>query len=80
MNQTINISLPVELKKQAQELVDAGLYASFSDLIRSSLRKLIPESKYDLMAKKAIKEYESGKATILDSEEDIDKFIHNLVK
>ncbi|MFH1721371.1 MAG: ribbon-helix-helix domain-containing protein [Candidatus Altiarchaeota archaeon] len=34
----INISLPVEMYKQARILVDRGLYASFSEMVRNGIR------------------------------------------
>jgi len=45
---TINISLPDKLKTQADNLIRAGYYASFSDLVRTALRETIskqPEAK-----------------------------------
>ena len=38
---TINISLPDKLKTQADNLIRAGYYASFSDLVRTALRETI---------------------------------------
>lgn len=45
---TINISLPDKLKTQADNLIRAGYYASFSDLVRTALRQVMtkqPEMK-----------------------------------
>lgn len=75
---TINISLPAELKNQADELVSGGFYASFSDLVRDSVRKTIQRAKYDLWAKEAKLEEKNGEATILSSSEDIEAFIESL--
>ena len=38
---TINISLPEKLKKQADALIKQGYYVSFSDLVRTAIRRLI---------------------------------------
>lgn len=45
---TINISLPDKLKTQADNLIKAGYYASFSDLVRTAIRETMakqPETK-----------------------------------
>lgn len=42
---TINISLPDVLKKEADVLIKRGYYASFSDLVRVAIRKLLTEHK-----------------------------------
>jgi len=42
---TINISLPDVLKKEADLLIKQGYYASFSDLARVAIRKLIARHK-----------------------------------
>ena len=44
-NVTVNISLPVELKMAADELIKAGHYASFSDFVRTAIRQLIEQYK-----------------------------------
>lgn len=71
---TVNISLPVQLKKQAQELVDRGFYASFSDLVRDSLRQIITKNRYDLLAEEAEKEMKEGKGVLLRDEKDVDGY------
>lgn len=38
---TINISLPDKLKTQADNLIRAGYYASFSDLVRTAIRQVM---------------------------------------
>ncbi|KKQ75382.1 MAG: Addiction module antidote protein, CC2985 family [Candidatus Woesebacteria bacterium GW2011_GWB1_38_5b] len=75
---TINISIPEKLKKQAQELVSSGFYASFSDLVRDSIRDAIKKNKYDLMFEQAKRDEKDGKATILKTEEDIEEFMNSL--
>ncbi len=42
---TINISLPDKLKSQADNLIKAGYYASFSDLVRTAIRETITKPK-----------------------------------
>jgi|GEM_PF-1034386 len=37
---TINISLPDKLKDQADRIIAAGYYASFSDLVRTAIREI----------------------------------------
>ena len=75
---TINISLPEQLKKEADTLVGAGYYASFSDLIRDSLRSLITRIKYDLMIKEAKIDEKTGRAKILRSTNDIDNYFNSI--
>ncbi|NQS89579.1 type II toxin-antitoxin system ParD family antitoxin [Patescibacteria group bacterium] len=75
---TINISIPEQLKSESETLVRSGYYASFSDLVRDSLRHLLEKSKFDLLANQAKKELKKGKATVLDSNKAIDEFLGNL--
>jgi len=75
---TINISLPTQLKSEAEELVENGLYVSFSDLVRDSIRKLIADAKYDLLYLQTKKDYKNGKATVLKSQKDIDDYFEKL--
>ncbi|MCX6816570.1 MAG: nucleotidyltransferase domain-containing protein [Candidatus Beckwithbacteria bacterium] len=42
---TINISLPDKLKADADRQIEAGYYVSFSDLVRTALRQLLPGNK-----------------------------------
>jgi len=48
------------------------------NLVRDSVRKTIQRAKYDLWAKEAKLEEESGKATVITSETDIEEFIKSL--
>jgi len=75
---TINISLPDKLKEQAESLVDKGLYASFSDLVRDALRQTISKSRYDLWAEEAKEDLRKGRAKVLKSQKDIDEYIKSL--
>jgi Arc/MetJ-type ribon-helix-helix transcriptional regulator len=75
---TINISLPEKLKSQAEDLIKNGYFASFSDLVRDSLRRSINLNKYDLWADEAKKELKSGKAKVLKSAKDIDEYMKDL--
>ena len=75
---TVNISLPVKLKKQAQELVDGGYYASFSDLVRDSLCQVLVKNKYDLIADEAEENMKKGKGVLLENENDIDEYFDSL--
>jgi Arc/MetJ-type ribon-helix-helix transcriptional regulator len=75
---TVNVSLPKKLKEQAQKLVEAGYYASFSDLVRDSLRRVVYKSKYDLMVEEAIEDEKRGEAVVLKSKKDIDKYMDSL--
>jgi len=75
---TINISLPKQLKNQAEVLVRDGFYASFSDLVRASIRRLIAEAKYDIWLSEAKLEEKMGKAKVLKSKKDIDDYVKSL--
>ncbi len=75
---TINISLPEKLKSEAEQLIERGFFASFSDLVRHSLRDTMSKNKYELLAELAIEEEKNGTATILKTSKDIKKFVDNL--
>jgi len=75
---TVNVSLPEKLKEQAETLVKSGFYASFSDLVRDSLRRLVSQSKYDLWVEEAKEDVRKGKAKVLKSKKDIDSYFKNL--
>lgn len=75
---TINISIPDRIKEEAKLLVKAGLYASFSDFVRDSMRQALKRDKYEVMFEKAKQDEKEGKAIILDSDEDIDNFINKI--
>ncbi len=79
MINTINISLPSQLKEEAENLVSAGHFVSFSDLVRTAIRKLLTESKYDLLAKEAIEEYKKGETKALKNKSEIKRFVDSLV-
>lgn len=75
---TINISLPTQLKSDAEQLVENGLYVSFSDLVRDSIRKIVADAKYDLLYLQAKRDYKNGKATVLKTQKDIDDYFKKL--
>lgn len=75
---TINISLPDKLRDQANKLVDEGYYASFSDLTRTAVRRLVSESELDLLFEETRKNYKNGKAVVLKNQGDIDEFFDKL--
>ena len=61
---TVNISLPEKLKADADSLIAAGYYASFSDLVRDSLRKVVDIKRGEEPSEyliKAIKEAEEDR-------------------
>lgn len=75
---TINVSLPEKLKEEAQVLIKKGLYASFSDLVRDSLRQAISKNQYDLWAEEAKKDLKTGKAKVLKSQKAIEGYMNSL--
>lgn len=75
---TINISLPEKLKKDADKLVKAGQYVSFSDLVRDSLRNSIEAKELDRLYLEAKRELKSGKAVVLKNKEDIDRYMKSI--
>ena len=75
---TINVSLPEKLKDQAEALVKSGFYASFSDLVRDSLRQIISKNKYDLWAEETKKDIKEGKARVLKTKRDIKKYFDSI--
>mgnify|MGYP001586571815 FL=1 len=72
---TINISLPSQLKAQAEALIDQGHYASFSDIVRNALRLIIRTNYYDDLAQEAMEDYRKGKTKALRTKKDIDAFV-----
>lgn len=42
-----NVSLTPELERYAEEKVEAGLYASFSEVVREALREMMAREKTD---------------------------------
>ncbi len=75
---TINISLPLQLKKDAQKLVDRGLHASFSDLVRDSLRHVIAKDKYDRMAQEAMQAKRKGEGVSFEDKRELAKYFESL--
>lgn len=71
---TINISIPENLKAQAQELVDGGFYSSFSDFVRDSIRNALYRDRYERWADEAEKDLKAGRGVLLKSKKDIDDF------
>lgn len=74
----INISLPEKLKTDAEVLVKKGFFASFSDLVRDSLRNTIAKSRYDLWFEEAKEDERTKKAVVLKSQKDIDNYFEKL--
>ena len=72
---TINISLPEQLKKEADAAIKDGNYASFSDLARTALRQILRNHKIDRMVAEAKADYKAGRGTLLRSKADIHKFM-----
>lgn len=75
---TINVSLPDKLKDQAQELVNMGVYVSFSDLVRDSLRETLRKNKYDLWTIEAQDELKKGKGKMLRTPKEVDAYFETL--
>jgi len=75
MINTINISLPTQLKTDSEKLIKQGQYVSFSDLVRTALRKLLEETNYTQLANQAKEEYLSGKSTSIKNSSDINKYL-----
>jgi len=72
---TINVSLPSKLKSQADDMVKAGYYASFSDLVRTALRQTLSEINLEALAGQAVREHQSGQALILHDSQDVDTYL-----
>jgi putative addiction module CopG family antidote len=75
---TVNISLPSQLKSQAETLVEDGYYASFSDLVRTALRKLIEDYQLDQLALEAQQEHAAGKAPVLSDKKAITRYLDKM--
>jgi Arc/MetJ-type ribon-helix-helix transcriptional regulator len=77
---TINISLPSQLKNEADDLINRGYFASFSDLVRTALRQVVKNSEYDLLSQEAIMEHRNGNSTVLSTSEEVDKYVQTVTK
>ena len=75
---TINVSIPDKLKEKAEKLVKEGYFASFSDIVRTSLRSTIEENIYNLLGDEAEREYAEGKTIGLKTKKDIVDFVSSL--
>ncbi len=77
MISTINISLPAQLKSEAEKLIESGYFVSFSDLTRTAIRRLV-ESKYDFWADEAKKDFAKGKLTEITDEKDVGGYLKKI--
>ncbi len=75
---TINISLPDKLKEAGENLIKAGYFASFSDLVRDSLRNSIEKTNMDHLYLEAKKDLRTGKATVLRNKNDVEKYMKSI--
>ncbi len=80
MNYTVNVSIPKPLADMAHEQVKKGYYATFSEVVRAALRRLLVEDHVPTfqMSKKAqrrvaraLKEYRQGKTIRVTSVKDL---------
>ncbi len=78
MISTINISLPKQLKALAEKEIKKGYYASFSDLVRSSLRKTLMESELNQLLEETKAERKVGRGYVLKNKKDIDNYFKSL--
>ena len=75
---TINISLPITLKSQAEDAVGLGMYSSFSDFVRTAVREHLAVIKYDILAEQAKKEYKEGKGTLVRNKKELKEYFKKL--
>ena len=75
---TINISLPITLKSQAENAVGLGLYSSFSDFVRTAMREHLAAIKYNVWAEEAKKEMKEGKGTLIKTDAELDAYFKKL--
>ncbi|MBF0208617.1 MAG: hypothetical protein HQK53_17230 [Oligoflexia bacterium] len=78
MISTINISLPSKLKALADREIKKGYYVSFSDLVRSSLRKTLRVSELDILLEESKKEKREGKGITLRNKKDVDNYFKSI--
>ena len=77
---TVNISLPTNLKKEADSYVARGDFASFSDFVRTTMRDALRDMRFKSIIEESKREEDLGTATILNGPEEIDKFMSNIGK
>lgn len=78
MNNTINISLPVQLKLQADQAINNGHFASFSDLVRTGIRKLLNNDRYEQMWQEAKIDHVNNNTKVLKNKQDINKYFKDI--
>ncbi len=78
MNNTINISLPAQLKIQADQAINDGHFASFSDLVRTGIRKLLNNDRYEQMWQQAKTDHVNNDTKVLQNKEDINKYFNEI--
>lgn len=77
---TVNISLPTQLKKDADRLVAKGYYASFSDFARATMRYALRDLRFQEIIDESKREEALGTATILNGPKDIEEFMSKIGK
>jgi len=65
----------VYLKNEVEQLISSGHYASLSDLVRTSLRKTIDQSRYTFIFHEFKREYRRGGAIVLENPRDVEVFL-----
>lgn len=78
MNSTINISLPEQLKLQANQAINDGHFASFSDLVRTGIRKLLNNDKYEQMWQEAKVDHVNNNTKVLKNKQDTNKYFNDI--
>ena len=78
MNSTINISLPAQLKLQADQAINDGHFASFSDLVRTGIRKLLNNERYEQMWQEAKTDHVNNNTKVLQTKEDINQYFKEI--
>jgi Arc/MetJ-type ribon-helix-helix transcriptional regulator len=78
MNSTINISLPAQLKLQADQAINDGHFASFSDLVRTGIRKLLNNERYEQMWEQAKTDHVNNNTKVIQTKEDINQYFKEI--
>ncbi len=75
---TVNISLPPKLRDSALSLIEQGYYASFSDVVRDSLRQLLERQILENQIREVKAEEAQGEAVVLKSGKEIEAYFKKL--
>lgn len=71
MREVVNISLPKELSREIDKLLERGHYSTKSEFLRELIRERLAEEDLLMRVRKSEAEFRTGKGKILHSFKDL---------